>query len=80
MKEGSVVGEFVGAEDVSIGETVGAKVMGWVLGDTLGRVDGTSVGGEVGGLIGGFMGVMTSRTLLLSFGSFAQRVFNPRTP
>ena len=46
---GLVVGEFVGADDVSIGETVGAKVMGWMLGDALGRVVSTSVGGEVGG-------------------------------
>ena len=52
----TVVGELVGADDLSIGETVGAKVMGWVLGDTFGRVDSTSVGGEVGGLVRGLVG------------------------
>ena len=51
---GDILGALgAGAEDVSIGETVGAKVMGWVLRDPLRRVDGTSVGGKTGGLFGG---------------------------
>ena len=40
---GLVVEEFMLAKGVSIGETVGGKVIGWVLGDTLVRVDGIPV-------------------------------------